>query len=136
MPSPEFQYQDPFPLSKDDTSYRHLTDHYVSISEFEGQRVLKIDPQALVLVANEAMRDVSFLLRTAHLQQVAAILKDPEASANDRGVALAMLRNAEVASQGILPFCQDTGTAIIIGKKGQRVWTGVRDEEYLSRGIF
>jgi fumarate hydratase class I len=136
MANVEFKYQDPFPLSEDDSSYRQLTDQYVSITDFEGQKILKIDPQALVLVANEAMRDVSFLLRTAHLKQVAAILKDPEASTNDRGVALAMLRNAEVASQGILPFCQDTGTATIIGKKGQRVWTGVRDEEYLSRGIF
>lgn len=136
MPVPEFKYQDPFPLDKDDTQYRHLNSDHVSVTSFDGQEVLKVDPEALVSVANEAMRDVSFLLRTKHLKQVAAILKDPEASPNDRGVAMAMLRNAEVASKGILPFCQDTGTATIIGKKGQRVWTGVRDEEYLSRGVF
>jgi fumarate hydratase class I len=88
------------------------------------------------MLANEAMRDVSFLLRTAHFEKVAAILKDPQASANDRNVALAMLRNGDIASKGILPFCQDTGTAIIIGKKGQQIWTGVKDEEYLSKGVY
>jgi len=136
MPVAEFHYQDPFPLTKDDTHYRLLTQDHVSVAHFDGQDVLKVDPEGLVLVANEAFRDVSFLLRSAHLEKVAAILKDPEASANDRGVALAMLRNAEVAAKGILPFCQDTGTATIIGKKGQRVWTGVKDEEYLSRGVY
>ena len=136
MPSPEFKYQDPFPLSKDTTSYRKLSADHVSLTQFEGREILKVDPEALVMLSNEAMRDVSFLLRTAHLEKVAAILKDPEASPNDRNVALAMLRNADVASKGILPFCQDTGTATIIGKKGQQVWTGVRDEEYLSKGVF
>lgn len=136
MPVPEFKYQDPFPLGKDDTQYRLLTKNFVSSAQFDGREILKVDPEALVVVANEAMRDVSFLLRTAHLQKVAAILKDPEASDNDRGVALAMLRNADVASKGILPFCQDTGTATIVGKKGQQVWTGVKDEEYLSKGVF
>ena len=136
MPVAEFHYQDPFPLTKDDTQYRLITQDHVSVAHFDGQDVLKVDPEALVLVANEAFRDVSFLLRTAHLEKVAAILKDPEASPNDRGVALAMLRNAEVAAQGILPFCQDTGTATIIGKKGQRVWTGVKDEEWISRGVY
>ena len=136
MPVAEFKYQEPYPLEKDDTQYRHVTSGFVSISSFEGQEILKVDPEALVVLANEAMRDVSFLLRTRHLKQVAAILEDPEASENDRGVALAMLRNAEVASKGILPFCQDTGTAAIFAKKGQRVWTGVKDEEYLSRGVW
>ncbi|MBI2361282.1 MAG: fumarate hydratase, partial [Deltaproteobacteria bacterium] len=136
MATPEFVYQDPFPLDKDDTRYRLLTQDYVSLARFDGKEILKVDPHALTLVANEAMRDVSFLLRTAHLEKVAAILRDPQASANDRNVALAMLRNADIASQGILPFCQDTGTATIFGKKGQQVWTGVRDEEYLSRGIY
>lgn len=136
MPVTEFKYQDPFPLEKDDTHYRHLSSDHVSVTQFDGREILKVDPQALVTVANEAMRDVSFLLRTKHLKQVAAILQDPEASPNDRGVALAMLRNAEVSSRGILPFCQDTGTATVIGKKGQQVWTGVKDEEYLSHGIF
>ncbi len=136
MPAPEFKYQDPFPLSKDTTSYRKLTADHVSLTQFEEREILKVDPEALVMLSNEAMRDVSFLLRTAHLEKVAAILKDPEASKNDRNVALAMLRNADVASKGILPFCQDTGTATIIGKKGQQVWTGVKDEEYLSKGVF
>ncbi len=136
MATPEFVYQDPFPLEKDDTKYRLLTKDYVSVTSFDGKEILKIDPEALTLVTGTGMRDVSFLLRTAHLEQVAAILKDPEASDNDRNVALAMLRNADISSKGILPFCQDTGTATIIGKKGQHVWTGVRDEEYLSKGVY
>ncbi len=136
MATPEFVYEDPFQLGKDDTEYRLLTKDHVSVTSFMGKDILKVEPEALALVAQEGMRDVSFLLRTAHLKQVAAILKDPEASENDRYVALAMLRNAEIASKGILPFCQDTGTATVIGKKGQQVWTGVRDEEHLSKGIY
>lgn len=136
MATPEFVYQDPFPLEKDSTGYRLLTKEHVSIASFDGKEMLKVAPEALTVVANGAMRDVSFLLRTAHLEKVAAILKDPQASANDRNVALALLRNADIASKGILPFCQDTGTATIFGKKGQQVWTGVRDEEYLSRGVY
>ena len=135
MATPDFVYQDPFPLSKDDTPYRHLSKEYVSLAKFDGKDVLKIEPKALALLANEAIRDVSFLLRTPHLKKVAAILKDPEASDNDRYVALAMLRNADTSSKGILPFCQDTGTATVFGKKGQQVWTGVKDEEYLAKGI-
>jgi fumarate hydratase class I len=133
---PEFRYQDPLPLRHDDTPYRLLTEDHVSVAEFEGREILKVDPEALTLVAREAFRDVSFLLRPSHLAQVAAILEDPEASANDRGVALAMLRNAEVSADFVLPMCQDTGTATIFAKKGQQVWTGVRDEEHLSRGIY
>src|SRR5262245_8886706 len=125
----DFVYQEPFPLEKDDTRYRLLTKDYVSVSSFDGTEVLKVDPQALVMVANEAIRDISFLLRTKHLEKVAAILQDAEASSNDRGVALAMLRNAEISAKGVLPFCQDTGTATVIGKKGQKIWTGVNDEE-------
>jgi fumarate hydratase, class I len=136
MATPEFFYQDPFPLSKDDTPYRLLTKEYVSLSKFDGKDILKIEPEALTFLAKEAIRDVSFLLRTPHLEKVAAILKDPEASDNDRYVALAMLRNADTSSKGILPFCQDTGTATVFGKKGQQVWTGVKDEEYLSKGIY
>ena len=135
MATPEFVYQDPFPLRKDDTPYRLLSKEYVSLAKFDGKDVLKIEPEALTLLANEAIRDVSFLLRTPHLKKVAAILKDPEASDNDRYVALAMLRNADTSSKGILPFCQDTGTATVFGKKGQQVWTGVKDEEYLAKGI-
>ncbi len=132
----DFEYQDPFPLERDDATYRHLTSDFVSVADFDGTEVLKVDPQALTHLAREAMRDASFLLRSKHLAQVAAILDDPEASPNDRGVALAMLRNAEVAAEGVLPFCQDTGTATIYGKKGQQVWTGGGDEEALSLGVY
>ncbi|NIO07612.1 MAG: fumarate hydratase [Deltaproteobacteria bacterium] len=131
-----FVYEDPYPLGKDDTEYRLLTKDHVSVTSFMGKDILKVEPEALSLVAQEGMRDVSFLLRRSHLEQVAAILKDPDASENDRYVALAMLRNADIASKGILPFCQDTGTATIFGKKGQQVWTGVRDEEYFTKGIY
>ena len=133
---PEFVYQEPFPLGTDPTRYRLLTKDHVSVTRFDGTEILKIEPEALTLLAREALRDVSFLLRPAHLEKVAAILEDPEASANDRGVAIAMLRNAEVSANAVLPFCQDTGTATVVAKKGQCVWTGVKDEEYLSRGIY
>ncbi len=132
----DFAYQDPFPLSADDTAYRLLSRDHVTVADFDGHEVVKVDPAGLTLLAREAMRDVSFFLRTRHLEQVAAILDDPESSANDRGVALAMLRNAEVAAEGVLPFCQDTGTATVYAKKGQQVWTGGGDEEALSRGVF
>ena len=135
---PEFAYQDPFPLAPDSTQYRRLDSdsNSVSTAQFEGEEILKIKPEALQALAREAFRDVSFLYRASHLAKVAAIFDDPEASANDRGVALALLKNAVVASGFQLPMCQDTGTATIIGKKGQRVWTGVKDEEWLSRGIY
>lgn len=136
MVTPEFVYQDPLPVEKDTTKYRLLTKDHVSVSKFDGKDILKVEPEALTLLANVAIRDVSFLLRTAHLEKVAAILKDPQASDNDRYVALAMLRNADTAAKGILPFCQDTGTATIFGKKGQQVWTGVKDEEHLAKGIY
>lgn len=132
----DFAYQEPFPLGVDDTAYRHVTSEHVSLGTFEGDEVLKVEEGGLVRLAREAMRDAAFLLRPAHLAQVAAILDDPEASENDRSVALAMLRNAEVAAQGMLPFCQDTGTATIYGKKGQQVWTGGGDEAALARGVF
>ena len=136
MATPEFVYQDPFPLEKDTTKYRLVTKNNISVAHFDGRDILKIEPEALTALANEAMRDVSFLLRRAHLEKVAAILEDPKASENDRYVALAMLRNAETASKGILPFCQDTGTATVFAKKGQQVWTGVKDEEYIAKGIY
>src|SRR5919109_2291113 len=136
MPTPEFVYQDPFPLERDTAGYRLLTKDYVSVTNFDGKEILKVEPEALTLLVSVAIRDVSFLLRTAHLEKVAAILKDPQASDNDRYVALAMLRNADTSSKGILPFCQDTGTATVFGKKGQQVWTGMKDEEYLSKGIY
>ncbi|WP_417004627.1 fumarate hydratase, partial [Akkermansia sp.] len=136
MATPDFHYQDPFPLEKDDTQYRLITSNYVSVGEFEGHPMLKVEPEGLRLLAAEAFHDVAFFLRPAHLKQVAAILDDPEASANDKSVALTMLRNAEVAAAGILPFCQDTGTATIVGKKGQQVWTGCDDCEFLSHGVY
>lgn len=136
MASKPFYYQNPFPLGEDTTEYRLLTDKYVSVSEFEGKPILKVDPEGLTFLANEATKAISFMLRPAHLEQVAAILDDPEASDNDRYVALAMLRNAEVASKGLLPFCQDTGTATIVAKKGSQVWTGTNDAEALSKGIY
>ena len=136
MPVPPFRYQEPFPLGKADTPYRLLTKDFVSLARFEDREILKVDPEALAFVAQHAFRDCSFLLREAHLRQVAAILDDPAASANDRYVALTMLRNAEISAEGILPFCQDTGTATIVAKKGQQVWTGANDAEYLSKGVY
>jgi fumarate hydratase class I len=133
---PSFRYVDPFPHGRDETPYRKVSSDLVSVGTFEGQEILKVAPEALTLVAREAFRDVSFLYRPSHLAQVAAILEDPEASPNDRSVALALLRNAEVAAGFVLPMCQDTGTATIVAKKGQRVWTGGGDEEHLSRGVF
>lgn len=132
----DFTWQEPFPLKKDDTKYRLVTKEQVSVVPFDGGEILKVAPEGLELLAREAMRDVNFLLRPAHLEKVAAILSDPEASPNDRGVAVAMLRNAEVAAEFALPFCQDTGTATIVGKKGERVMTGVNDAEWISRGVF
>ncbi|HSH09579.1 MAG TPA: fumarate hydratase [Oceanipulchritudo sp.] len=136
MSTPPFIYKKPFPVGEDTTQYRLLTKDHVSVTEFNGQPVLVVEPEGLELLANEATKDISFMLRPAHLEQVAAILDDPEASDNDRYVALAMLRNAEVSVRGILPFCQDTGTATIVAKKGQQVWTGGNDEEHLSKGIY
>jgi fumarate hydratase class I len=134
--TPAFQYQEPFPLSPDETDYRRISSDYVSTANVEGHEILKINPAALTLLARAAMHDCSFMLRPAHLAQVAAILNDPEASKNDRYVALTLLRNAEVAARGVLPFCQDTGTATVVAKKGQQVWTGGNDAEAISRGIY
>ena len=132
----EFNYQEPFPLEKDDTKYRLITKDYVSVTEFEGRKILKIDPKGLELLAETAMTDVSFLLRPAHLEKLAKILEDPEATDNDKFVAYTLLRNSETAADGQLPTCQDTGTAIVMGKKGEDVYTGVNDAEYFSKGVF
>ena len=132
----EFKYAPMFQTGKDDTEYRFLTKEGVTTSEFEGKQIVKVSKEALTFLAQQAFHDTEFMLRRAHNEQVAAILRDPEASENDKYVALQFLRNAETAVKGVLPFCQDTGTAIIHGEKGQQVWTGFEDEEALSRGVF
>ncbi|WP_312200417.1 class I fumarate hydratase FumA [Kosakonia cowanii] len=136
MSNKPFVYQDPFPLAKDETEYYLLSREHVSVAEFEGEQVLKVEPQALTLLAQQAFHDAAFMLRPSHQKQVAAILTDPQASDNDKYVALQFLRNSEIAAKGVLPTCQDTGTAIIMGKKGQRVWTGGGDEAALARGVY
>ena len=134
--NPPFHYQPMFEHGVDKTEYYLLTKDYVSVSEFEGKPILKIEKEGLTAMANAAFRDVSFMLRRSHNEQVAKILSDPEASDNDKYVALSFLRNSEVACKGQLPTCQDTGTAIIHGEKGQQVWTGYCDEEALSLGVY
>ena len=136
MATPPFRYQEPLPLGPDETEYRLLSREGVSTSAFEGKEILKVDPEVLAYLAQQAFHDCAFFLRTSHLRQLAAILDDSEASDNDRYVALALLKNAEISAEGILPMCQDTGTAAIIGEKGQAVWTGANDAEWLSRGVY
>lgn len=136
MATKEFKYQEMFPLREDTTEYYHLTSEYVHEEDFGGRKMLVVEPEALRMVARQAFHDIAFYLRPEHQEQVAKILSDPEASDNDRFVALTFLRNAEVAALGQLPFCQDTGTAIILGKKGQNVYTGGGDEEALSHGVY
>ena len=136
MDAPPFTYQEPLPLSGDATEYRLLSKEGVSTSQFEGREVLKVSPEALAFLAQAAFRDSAFLLRTSHLKQLAAILEDKEASANDRYVALTLLKNAEIAANGILPMCQDTGTAAVFAKKGEQVFTGANDAEWFSRGVY
>ena len=131
-----FNYQSPFPMGKDETEYYLLTRDGVSISNFEGNEILKIAPDVLTKLAKTCFHDCSFLLRPAHQKQVASILSDPEASENDKVVASVMLQNAEISAKGVLPFCQDTGTATIVAKKGQQVWTGGGDEKALSKGVY
>ncbi len=132
----EFVYQEMFSLGEDTTDYRKLTDNYISVGSFEGAEILQVEPEGLVLLAEEAFRDVSHLLRPSHLESLAKILKDTETTDNDRYVALEMLKNAVISADGVFPMCQDTGTAIVIGKKGQQVWTNCCDEKALSQGIF
>ena len=134
--TPPFKYQNPFPLGKDETEYYLLTKEGVSVSEFEGKEILKVTPEALTQLTNTCFKDCAHMLRPAHQAQVAKILDDPEATENDKFVALTMLQNAEIAAKGVLPFCQDTGTATIVAKKGQQVWTGGGDEEALSKGVY
>lgn len=131
-----FSFQEILPLGPDTTPYRKLSGDFVSTFEAAGQSFVKVEAQALTLLAKQAMRDIAHLLRPGHLQQLANILQDPEASPNDRFVALDLLKNANISAGGILPMCQDTGTAIVMGKKGQRVFTGFNDEAALAEGIF
>ena len=132
----DFIYEKPFQTERDSTKYRLLTAEYVKVVK-EGERtILKIDPKGLELLAGEAVSDLSFYLRTSHLEKLSFILKDPEATDNDRFVAYLMLRNTVISSAGDLPWCQDTGTAIVIGKKGENIFTGGHDAEHLSRGIY
>ena len=133
---PEFIYQEILPLNTDTTTYRCLTEDYVSTTTFDGRTILKVDPKGLTLLSQEAFRDVSYLLRPSHLALLAGILKDSQTSDNDRYVALEMLKNAIISAEMEFPMCQDTGTAIVMGKKGQRVWTAANDEEALAKGIY
>ncbi|MBA8268478.1 class I fumarate hydratase [Escherichia fergusonii] len=134
--SKPFVWQELFTLSEDITEYELLSDQYITVTQLDDNEIIKIAPEALTLLAQRAFHDASFFLRTEHLAQVASILLDPHASSNDKYVALQLLRNAEVSAGGILPNCQDTGTATIIASKGQNIWTGVNDTEYLSKGIY
>jgi fumarate hydratase class I len=132
----EFSFQEMFPLGPDTAPYRKLTSDHVSQITLDGAPALKVEPEALSALAFEGFRDMAHLLRPGHLAQLRAIIDDPEASDNDRFVAFELLKNANIAAGGVLPMCQDTGTAIILGKKGERVWTGADDEEALSRGVW
>ncbi len=132
----QFYYQKPFPLKADSTQYQLLSKEHVSVENVQGRKILKVAPEGLELLAKRALHDVSFYLRSTHLEKLLRILEDPEATDNDRFVAHTLLKNSVTAAEGVLPTCQDTGTAIVIGKKGQNVWTEGSDHEALSRGIF
>ncbi len=132
----DFAYQDMFPLADDATEYRLLTKNHVTGAAFEGQDMLKVSAEGLTYLAEQAFSDVSHLLRASHLKLLGQIFDDPESSANDRYVALELLKNAVISADRVFPMCQDTGTAIIIGKKGQRVWTDFSDEAALSEGVY
>jgi len=132
----DFRFQEMFPLAEDRTGYRLLSGEHVSAGSFDGSEILKLAPEGLTLLAQQAFTDVAHLFRPAHLRLLAGIFEDPESSANDRYVALELLKNAVIAAEMVFPMCQDTGTAIVIGKKGQRVFSGDRDEEALTRGVF
>ncbi|WOC52359.1 fumarate hydratase [Bergeyella porcorum] len=132
----EFHYQEPYPILKDDTKYKKLTSDYVKVEKVGDREILTVDPKGLELLAEHALADVSFMLRSSHLEKLQKILNDPEATDNDRFVAYNLLENAAVAVAGALPSCQDTGTAICVAKKGENVYTGVNDAEWLSKGIY
>ncbi len=136
MATKPFIYQDPFSLGRENTEYYLLTKDHVKVEKCGDREFLKVEPEGITALARTAMRDINFLLRPEHQKQVAKILSDPEASDNDKFVAITMLRNAEIAAKGVLPFCQDTGTATVYAKKGNNVWTDGTDEEALSKGIY
>lgn len=132
----DFRYQEPYPITKDDTEYKKISSDYVKVEKLGDREILVVDPKGIELLAETAMNDVSFMLRTSHLEKLKAILDDPEATDNDRFVAYNLLQNAAVAIEGQLPSCQDTGTAIVVAKKGENIYTGSNDAESLSKGIF
>lgn len=132
----EFLYQDPYPITKDDTVYKLISNEYVHVEQLGDREILRVEPEALELLAQEALSDVSFLLRSSHLEKLRKIIDDPEATDNDRFVAYNLLQNAAVAVKGALPSCQDTGTAICVAQKGENVYTGVNDAEWISKGIY
>ena len=136
MVDAEFRYSDLLPLGKDETPYRLITTEGVSTVEVDGQTFLKIDPAVIQQLTAEAMHDISHYLRPAHLKQLRKIIDDPEASGNDRFVALDLLKNVNISAGGVLPMCQDTGTAIVMGKKSEGVLTGTDDAEFISRGVY
>src|SRR6202163_127264 len=133
---PAFQFQEMSPRGEDTTPYRKLSSDSVGTPTFGGRDVLTVEPEALTLLTAQAFKDISHLLRPGHLAQLSAILDDSEASDNDKYVALELLKNANISAGGVLPMCQDTGTAIVMGKKGQAVWTGGGDEAAIARGIY
>ena len=128
----EFHYQEPYPILKDDTQYKKLSSDFVKVEKFGDREILTVDPKGLELLAENALADVSFMLRSSHLEKLRKIIDDPEATDNDRFVAYNLLQNAAVAVEGALPSCQDTGTAICVAKKGENVYTGVEDAEWLN----
>ena len=134
--SPPFEFTELFLLGHDETPYRLVTTDHVRTVETPLGTMLQVDPEALTLITQEAMREIAHFLRPQHLAQLAKILDDPEASDNDRFVALDLLKNAAISAGGVLPMCQDTGTAIVKAKKGQQVYTGGGDEEAIARGVF
>ena len=133
--TPAFQYSEMFPLAKDTTPWRKLTADFVKVETFQGEEMLVVEPEALRLLSEAAMGEINHYLRPGHLEQLAKILKDPEATSNDKFVALDLLKNASIAAGGVLPMCQDTGTAIVMGKKGRRVFTKGGDEQALAEGV-
>src|ERR1700730_1606925 len=132
----DFRFREMFPLGEDATPYRKLAGDYVSTASFQGERMVMVRPEALSLLAAQALADCQHLLRPGHLAQLRAILDDPEASGNDKFVAFDLLQNACIAAGGSLPMCQDTGTAIVMGKRGQQVLTDGRDEQHIARGVY